>query len=104
MCVPARASGVREHEQTSSSVPKGLWRGMSIPGWVQFYLSQHKGPVPFHDLLAALDQNGVELGKKEKPKRFGANLKTAIVSNRKGFRYDRSHDTVELLVRGARTT
>jgi hypothetical protein len=74
----------------------GRWKGMGIREAIQAYLAQCDGPIPFQPLMDALVVGGVELGKKNNPERFVANVRTTLGNNRKRFRYNKDNDTVEL--------
>jgi hypothetical protein len=78
------------------SLPGG-WKGMRMPEAVHAYLSNFSEPVPFTDLMRALERGGVELGDPQKPQRYHANVKTTVMNNRKRFRYDKTKDTVILV-------
>lgn len=74
--------------------------GLRLTDAINAVLNGFDGPVPFSVLKELLQQRGARLGVADKPQRYTANLKTAIVNNPKKFRYNKSTQMVSLVKRG----
>ena len=61
---------------------------------IHVILARNEAPMPVPELIQALLQAGVNLGKK--PQRNLANVKTTIANNSKRFIYSQENDTVAL--------
>jgi hypothetical protein len=92
----SKSNGLMYIEPSWPMVPGGA-RGMRMPEAVHAFLANFTSPVPFSDLMSALQRGGVDLGDPAKPQRYQANVKTTVMNNRKRFRYDKRKDTVVLL-------
>lgn len=80
---------------------QGSWKGVRLTDAIDVYLNSVNRPVKFTALKKALEERGVRLGDPDKPRRYAANLKTAIINNRKKFVYDKDTDKVSLAAEDA---
>lgn len=78
-------------------IEQGGWEGMCLTDSIHNLLLRERKPMQFPRIIKALTVAGVRMGDPEKPKRYGANVKTTIINNRKRFRYDKRSNTVRLV-------
>lgn len=71
--------------------------GVRLTDSIRAVLNGNGGKMEFTRLKNCLIIRGVRLGTPEKPLRFSANLKTAIVNNPRVFQFDKSTDMVSLV-------
>lgn len=72
------------------------WAHIKLPDAIDRFLKSVGGKVLFATLLEELTQRNVRLGNPEKPARYGANLKVAIVNNKARFNFDKKTQRVSL--------
>ena len=75
--------------------------GVRLSDAITTVLNSAGGRMPFSALLEELLGRGARLGVPEKPQRFTANLKTAVINGPR-FRYDKVTDSVSLIKRKER--